>query len=101
MGQYEEIVRLMRSEGAKNNSEGIKLAVMTGPDSCKIGTLPLMKEDLLFADHLLTPTATKVSVTESHSDASTYLPALKAGDTVSVIRLNGTKYLVLGRVVSA
>ena len=101
MGQYEEIVRLMRTEGAKSNPEGIRLAVMTGPDSCKIGDFPLMKEDLLFADHLLVTTATKVSVTESHSDASLYLTALKSGDTVAVIRLNVTKYLVLERVVSA
>lgn len=93
----EDFIKIMREEGANNNPPGIELAVMTGPLNCSIGSYNLDREDLLFMDYLLHPIATKVLVNDSFQDQSIYTPALKAGDTVAVIK-NGNKYLVLGKV---
>ena len=86
-------------------SPQIKLAVMTGPSSCKIGNLQLTAADLLISDRLLSPTCTKVSETAPDgggqcADNSTYISALKTGDTVAVYQLSDSRFLVLERMVS-
>lgn len=83
----------------------IKLGIMTGPASCKIGDLSLTSADLMFSDRLLSSTCTKVSETAPDgggkcTDGSTYLTALKAGDTVALVQYSDTKFLVLERMVS-
>lgn len=88
---------------AKNkvSSGGLKLGVMTGANSCKVGQLALTKDDLMFSAHLLHQICTKVSVSgTAHTDNSSYLPALKAGDSVLVYQLSETKCLILERMVS-
>ena len=52
---YAEFVQMMREQGAANNGPSIELAVMTGPKSCKIGTLRLSGEDLYIPDRLMSP----------------------------------------------
>lgn len=94
------------SKSGGNSSPLIKLAVMTGPNSCKIGNLTLNAEDLLFSDRLLSSTCTKVSETAPDgggkcTDNSSYISALKAGDTVAVYQISDTQFLVLGRMVNA
>lgn len=84
----------------------IKLAVMISPNSCKVGNLTLNAEDLLFSDRLLSTTCTKVTETAPDgggtcTDKSTYISALKAGDTVAVFQISDSQFLVLGRMVSA
>lgn len=89
-----------------NSAPQIKLAMMTGPNSCKIGNLILNAEDLLFSDRLLSSTCTKVSETAPDgggtcTDKSSYISALKAGDTVAVYQISDSQFLVLERMVSA
>ncbi|WP_186424165.1 DUF2577 family protein [Lacrimispora celerecrescens] len=95
----EDLVRIMREEGAKSNPPGIEFAVMTGAKSCRIGDFPLSEEDLIFSEHLLNPIATTVSVNTAHIDQSQYLSPLKSGDDVAIIKVSKTKYLVLDKVV--
>lgn len=98
---YAEFVQMMREQGAANNGPSIELAVMTGPKSCKIGTLQLSGEDLYIPDRLMSPACTGVKVPALNKDASAYSSPLKAGDTVAVCRLSQTAYLILQRVVRA
>lgn len=91
--------------GGNEQTATIKLAIMTGADSCKIGNLELKKEDLLFNDRLLTPLCTKVSEVAPDgggkcTDESSYISALKAGDIVAVYQTSDSQFLVLGRMVS-
>lgn len=84
----------------------LQLAQMTGPTSCKIGTLELKKEDLLFSEHLLNAVCTKVSeIAQSEgsycTDKSTYLSALKSGDTVLIRQMSDSKFVIIEKVVSA
>ena len=84
----------------------VQLGQMTGPTTCKIGTLELKKEDLLFAEHLLNAVCTKVSeIAQSEgtycTDKSTYLSALKSGDTVLIRQMSDSKFVIIEKVVSA
>ncbi len=104
MSWKEDMISMMRAEGERNNHQGIQIATMLGPDSCKIGTLILTKQDLLFSDRLTKPTAVAVAgqcpADSALVDKSTYLPILQAGDLVAVYRMSDTKYLVLERMVA-
>lgn len=105
MSWVNEMVSIVREKEGLSGG-GLKLATMTGPNSCKIGNLELTKEDLLFSDRLLAPTCTKVSETApggggACTDRSTYLTALKAGDMVAVYQVSDDKFIVLERMVSA
>ena len=103
----EDMNRIMREQSAiASGGSGLQLAVMTGATSLKIGSMELLAEDLLFAEHLIRPPCTQVAGTcpsggGALSDSSTYLTALTAGDQVLVYRLNDTTYIVLERVVKA
>ncbi len=84
----------------------LKLGTMTGPRSCSVGNLQLTSADLMIAEHLLQPVCVKVSETAPDgggqcSDNSTYLSALKAGDTVLLYQLSDSKFLIIERMVSA
>lgn len=83
---------------------GIQVAEMTGPTTCKIGDMPLQAEDLYFSENLVHPIATAVAghcpADGELKDKTRYLPALVAGDRVAVYRLNDTKYIILGKLVS-
>lgn len=81
----------------------IQIGEMTSETTCKIGKLELEKEDLLFADHLMTKLCTEVkgSVNEgSITDSSIYITALKKGDKVAIYKVNEDQYIVLERLVS-
>lgn len=99
MSVYSEMVDLMRVQGAVENPEDIKLAEMTGPDSCRMGDYDLSRDDLYIAEHLLKNIATKVAVDEAHQDKSTYIEPLKAGDLVIIKQVNEKAYVILERVV--
>ena len=91
---------------AQGQTAQLQLGQMTGPNSCMIGKLLLTKDDLLFNDRLLHSTCTKVSeIAKAEgsycTDKSSYLPALKAGDTVLVYQISDSKFLVLERMVNA
>ena len=96
---YAGFVQMMREQGG--GGMAIELATMTGPTSCKVGTLELSGADLYIPDRLLAPACTGVKVPELNKDKSSYSGALKAGDTVAICRLSATAYLILQRVVRA
>lgn len=105
MSWVNDMVTMMRQDTGSGSSGGLKLALMTGPDSCKVGNLELKKEDLLFADHLTKQVCTKVAMTAPSgggtcTDKSIYLSALKAGDMVVVSQISDDKFLVIERMVS-
>lgn len=103
MSWKDDMIELMRKEGAVNNPKGLFLATMTGGRSCRISDgIELAAEDLYISERLLSPVAVKVNVVgEDNTDRSTYLPALKAGDEVLLYRLNETKFVIIEKVVSA
>lgn len=86
------------------NGAGIQEAEMTGPTTCRIGDMTLQAEDLYFCENLVHPIATAVAghcpADGELKDKTRYLPALAAGDKVVLYRLNDTKYIVLGKLVS-
>lgn len=105
MDGYEKIIRVMNDQAKatikkshdQENDFGkplIQIGEMTSETSCKIGKLELEKEDLLFADHLMTKLCKEVK-----GDNSEYLPPLKAGDRVAIYRANDEQYIVLERLV--
>ena len=100
MSWTDTVIQTMRTQGAAHNPPRIQLGKMTGADSAKIGALELAKDDLLFFERDLKRSAVKVS-----GQCRDGAP-LKAGDMVALYALAGadhtaTKYLVLGKVVSA
>ena len=102
MGWSNDMAALISPGGI---SHELKLATMTGPNTCKIGNLQLAAADLMIADHLLTARCTKVSGTAPDgggkcTDNSSYISALKAGDTVLVYQLSDSKFLIIERMVS-
>ena len=83
----------------------LKLAVMTGPDSLKLGKLELAKEDLLISQHLIDRVCVKAAMNAPTNggpctDKSKYLEKLKAGDTVLVYQLSDSKFVIIDKVVS-
>lgn len=79
MNPYEEMLKIMRGEGRKDNTAPIQLGIMNGAASCSIGKLKLSDNDLLMAEHLK--------------------GKLKKGDKVAVYRYSDERYLVLVKVV--
>ena len=76
MDAYEKIIKTMREEGNRDPSPVPKLATMTGERSCKLGTLNLNEDDLLFC-----------------------VRNLEAGDKVVVYRITNDKYVIIAKVV--
>ena len=92
--------------GNQQTATGLKLATMTGPNTCMIGNLQLTSTDLMIADHLLYTKCVKVSEVAPKdggacTDKSSYMSALKAGDTVLVYQLSDSKFLIIERMVNA
>ena len=77
MDAYEKIIKTMRDEGNRNPAPVLQLATMTGSRSCKLGTMELDADDLLFC-----------------------AGNLKAGDKVVVYRISEEKYILIAKVVS-
>lgn len=99
---YEDLIGEIRRQSASVSATGIETAVMTGPTSLKIGGMVVTAAELMFSEHLIRPVATKVDGTVNGSDfkdKTTYLPALRAGDTVAVQRVSDALYIVLGKLV--
>lgn len=100
MDPFSEWINLMRTQGAAYSTAPIMLATMTGTNTCCSGDLQIYAEDLYIPDRLLTSMCTKVNVPENHQDKSSYNAPLKAGDIVTIYKLNDKKYVILDRVVS-
>lgn len=83
----------------------VKLAVMTGARTARVGNLDLQPQDLYIPDRLLQTSCINVTETAPDgggtcTDQSTYSQPLQAGDLVIVCQLSDTRFAILERVVS-
>ncbi len=100
MSAYEEILKLMRSEGKKENTMPIQIGVMIDQSVCAIGNLKLSKEDFLVGEHLKTGYFYKIHEEQpSKKDESSFIEGLKKGDKVAVYRISDDCYIILERLV--
>ena len=99
MSWTDDVIRTMRTQGAAHN-----------PPRIQLGALELTRDDLLFFERDIKRSAVRVAGQcrdgAPLADSSEYIEALKAGDMVALYALAGadhtaTKYIVLGKVVSA
>lgn len=90
MTSYQKILNIMRSQGAKDNEKGVRLAEVGDNLSVTSGGLTLEKDDLLFASHLIS----------GYLDQNGQpVEPLKKGEAVLIKRLNDDKYAVIERVI--
>lgn len=100
MNAYEELLKIMRKEGSKDNTPSIQIGIMDGPTSCSIGELKLSGNDLLIVEHLKTGYHFAVCEEEpSRKDKSTFIGGLQKGDKVAIYRVSDSIYIILGRLV--
>lgn len=100
MNGYEEILKVMRAEGSKDNTAPIQIGVMDSPTVCSIGKLKLSGSDLLIAEHLKTGYHYAVNNdTPSRKDKTTFIGGLQKGDKVAVYRISDELYIILERLV--
>lgn len=104
MNGYEQIINLMRQQGAVKNPASLQLAEMTSATTCKIGDLKLEADDLLIAEHL---TDYEIEI-ESDLEAPTTTAsqhtikvhaALKKGDLVLIQRMSDEQYIIIEKLV--
>ena len=105
MSWANDIAAVMRENDQSLSGTKIKLAVMTGPKSVRIGNLNLTGQDLYIPDRLLEKNCTKVEENAPDgggvcTDLSTYSEPLKAGDEVLICQLSDSRFAILERVVS-
>ena len=111
MNGYEQIIKLMRQQGAAKNPSTLQLAEMTSATACKVGALKLSKGDLLIPEHL-TNYKVKIDVVKAGNVANPTIDnletegakikvygALKKGDLVLVQRLSDEKYAIVEKVL--
>ena len=127
MNDLEKLINIIRTEGAVNNAPSLTVGKMLSGNSCKVGDLTLLRDDLYIAEHLLyktcynvevsskttTTTTTKVSgndasghsanstskSTTTNTDKSKYLEPLKKGDLVLVLPYSDTKYIIIAKLI--
>lgn len=106
MNGYEQIINLMRKQGAVKNPASLQLAEMTSATTCKIGDLKLEADDLLIAEHL-TDYEIEIDI-ESDLEAQTTTAsqhairvhgALKKGDLVLIQRMSDEQYVIIEKLV--
>lgn len=115
---YTKFIKMMRTQGAAYNPEGIKIATVITEDPLTIDVddLPLDKDNLLIADYLLENYSRKISIPSTSAAGSTtdgsiesinipdgnlsFTDGLKKDDMLAVIKISKLKYLILCKVVS-
>lgn len=116
---YSQLVKIMQDHGAKHNPPSIELAtvISQSPLAVLAGELQLGKDNLLVADYLLSgysraitlPNTTAGGATTAGTISSINIPSgslsftdsLNAGDTLAVVQVDDSTYIILARVVSA
>ena len=103
MNGCEQIIKIMREQGAKNNPASLQLGEMLGPTSCKVEGLNLEDEDLIISEHL-TDYEIEIDIKESVKIETQTITvkvkgALKKGDLVLVQRLSDERYVIVGKLV--
>lgn len=78
MNVYEKFIKIIREEAARSKKNHlIKLAEMTGKDSCRTGTLELDKDDLIVNE--------------------TLKGKLQAGDVVLITQISEETFAILAK----
>lgn len=98
MNPYEQIIHLMREQGAVKNTAPLQLAEMTSATSCKIGDLKLDADDLLIPEHL-TEHEIKIDTETTKNMKIKAHGALKQGDIVLIYRLSDEQYVIIEKLV--
>lgn len=81
MNAYEKFIKIIREEAARSKRNYlIKLAEMTGKDSCRIGTLELDKDDLIINESLKGRMQTGDLVLITQLSEETFAILAKAGE---------------------
>lgn len=100
MNPYEEILKIMRKEGKKDNTASIQIGIMDSPMSCSIGDLKLSDTDLLIAEHLKTGYYYNIDDNRpSKKDKTTFIKGLEKGDKVAIYRISDELYIILERLI--
>jgi hypothetical protein len=119
---YSEMIMEMRKHGSYNNPPNVEIGEVTNinPLAIKVGDLPLTKDNLYVADYLLDnyqreisipqTTATGIATSGSYNATITavgipdvevtYKTCLNKNDSVALIQISSTKYIILCKVVS-
>lgn len=81
MNAYEKLIKIIRDEASRSEKNyPIKLAEMTGKDSCRIGTLELDKDDLIINESLKGRMQTGDLVLITQLSEDTFAILAKAGE---------------------
>ena len=88
MNGYERLIKIMRAQ--KGKSENIfKIGIITQGFGVKAGELELFSEDLIFNQILLTGYSI---------DESTFIPPVKKGDKVLLLKMSEECYAVIAKL---
>lgn len=115
---YSEIIKIMQDQGAKYNPFSVQLAtvIATAPLTVTAGDLQLAGENLLVADFLLTDYSRKITLPNTPASGATsdgtisslsiadavlnFTDGLNEGDTLAVVQVDSSTFVILARVVS-
>ena len=107
---YEKIIKTMREEASRNAPRTLQLGEMISLTSVEIGELTFEDDELLFSEHLLHDSVTKVekihdteTIEEEPVMVNTIekINKLKAGDTVLCFVIDDETCIIIDKVVSA
>ncbi|MBV4423248.1 DUF2577 domain-containing protein [Clostridium tyrobutyricum] len=99
---YTKFLKMMRTQGAAYNPEGIEIATVTTADplTVNVDDLPLDKENLLVSDYLLHGYERTANIPSTSATKITFTDGLKKDDMLAVVKISKLKYLILCKVVS-
>ncbi|KLU64011.1 hypothetical protein DEAC_c40050 [Desulfosporosinus acididurans] len=99
---YSQLVKIMQDHGAKYNPPSVELAtvISRSPLTVLAGELQLGKDNLLVADYLISGYSREATFSNT-SGALSFTDSLNVGDTLAVVQVNDSTYIILARVVSA
>ncbi|WP_407312036.1 DUF2577 domain-containing protein [Desulfosporosinus sp. SB140] len=115
---YSEILKMMQDQGTKYNPFSVQLAtvIADSPLTITVGELQLAGDNLLVADSLLNyysreinlPSTTASGATSDGTISSLSIPdavleftdGLKVGDTLAVVQVDSSTFVILARIVS-
>jgi len=97
---YTKTIKMIRTQGAKYNSDGIEIGtvITSNPLAIQAGSLPLYKNNLLIADYLLSGYSRTVNIPSTDIAEINFTDGLKKDDQLALIKISKTKYLILCRV---
>lgn len=115
---YSEMVKIMQDQGAKYNPFSVQLATVltSSPLTITAGELQLAGANLLVADSLLLGYSRQINLPSTTASGATsdgtitslsipngvlnFLDGLNAGDTLAVVQIDSSTFVILARVVS-